>query len=66
MDVRRGALITILGGCLCATGLQSIATPPVAVASIADDESWSMPATVDDPAIFDEISAALATIGYPR
>ena len=36
------------------------------MASIADDESWSMPATVDDPAIFDEISAALATIGYPR
>lgn len=43
MDVRRGALITILGGCLCATGLQSIATPPVAVASIADDDIGQYP-----------------------
>ena len=32
---------------------------------IADDEPWDMPATVDDPAIFDEIRAALATVGYP-
>jgi propionyl-CoA synthetase len=36
------------------------------IAHIADDESWNMPATVDDPAIFDEITSALATIGYPR
>jgi len=36
------------------------------IASIADDEPWKMPATVDDPAIFDEITSALATIGYPR
>ena len=36
------------------------------IARIADDESWNMPATVDDPVIFDEITAALATIGYPR
>jgi propionyl-CoA synthetase len=36
------------------------------IASIADDEAWTMPATVDDPAIFDEITTALATIGYPR
>jgi propionyl-CoA synthetase len=27
---------------------------------IADGEAWSMPATIDDPAILDEISAALA------
>ncbi|MDX2378921.1 MAG: propionyl-CoA synthetase, partial [Acidimicrobiia bacterium] len=36
------------------------------IARIADDESWSMPATVDDPIIFDEITSALVTIGYPR
>ena len=36
------------------------------IASIANDESWSMPATVDDPVIFDEIASALATLGYPR
>jgi propionyl-CoA synthetase len=36
------------------------------IAQIADDEPWKMPATVDDPAIFDEITSALATIGYPR
>ena len=31
---------------------------------IADGESWDMPATVDDPVIFEEITAALSTIGY--
>ena len=36
------------------------------IAKIADDEPWEMPATVDDPVIFDEIAASLATIGYPR
>jgi len=36
------------------------------IARIASDEDWKMPATVDDPAIFDEITSALATIGYPR
>jgi propionyl-CoA synthetase len=36
------------------------------IARIAGDESWDMPATVDDPVIFDEITSALATIGYPR
>jgi propionyl-CoA synthetase len=36
------------------------------IACIADGESWNMPATVDDPAIFDEITSALITIGYPR
>lgn len=33
--------------------------------SIANGDIWQMPATVDDPAIFDEIAAALSTIGYP-
>jgi len=36
------------------------------IARIADGESWEMPATVDDPVIFDEITDALTTIGYPR
>ena len=36
------------------------------IARIASDEDWKMPATVDDPAIFGEITLALATIGYPR
>ena len=36
------------------------------MAKIAGGESWNMPATVDDPVIFDEITAALAAIGYPR
>ena len=36
------------------------------MAKIADGESWNMPATVDDPVIFDEITTAFATIGYPR
>ena len=35
------------------------------IARIADDEPWDMPATVDDPAIFDEITSALVRIGYP-
>jgi propionyl-CoA synthetase len=34
--------------------------------SIADGKPYKMPATIDDPAILDEISEALATIGYPR
>ena len=32
---------------------------------IADGESYKMPATIDDPVILDEISAALKTLGYP-
>jgi propionyl-CoA synthetase len=36
------------------------------IARIADNEPWDIPATVDDPVIFDEITSALATIGYPR
>ncbi|MFK7876151.1 MAG: AMP-binding protein [Paracoccaceae bacterium] len=31
---------------------------------IADDESFKMPATIDDPVILDEIRSALQTIGY--
>jgi propionyl-CoA synthetase len=30
--------------------------------SIADGESWAMPATIDDPAILDEISEAFAQL----
>ena len=33
--------------------------------SIADGEHWNMPATVDDPEIFDEIAVTLKALGYP-
>jgi propionyl-CoA synthetase len=33
---------------------------------IADSEEYKMPATIDDPAILDEIRDALKTIGYAR
>lgn len=32
---------------------------------IADGEPWKMPATIDDPAILDEIGGALGGLGYP-
>jgi propionyl-CoA synthetase len=32
--------------------------------SIADGQPWKMPATIDDPAILDEIGDALAALGY--
>jgi propionyl-CoA synthetase len=32
---------------------------------IADGEDYTAPATIDDPAILDEIGAALETVGYP-
>ena len=35
------------------------------IAKIADAEPWKMPATIDDPAILDEIKEALETLGYP-
>ncbi len=31
---------------------------------IADNQAWRMPATIDDPAILDEITDSLAEIGY--
>ena len=34
------------------------------VAKIADGAEWIMPATIDDPVILDEITAALKNIGY--
>ena len=34
------------------------------MAKIADGENWNMPATIDDPAILDEIKMALQSIGY--
>ncbi|MGB3243473.1 MAG: propionyl-CoA synthetase [Sulfitobacter sp.] len=36
------------------------------VVKIADGEPFKMPATIDDPAILDEIKAALQTIGYAK
>ncbi len=35
------------------------------MAAIADGREYRMPATIDDPAILDEIEAALAGLGYP-
>ncbi|MBC8210429.1 MAG: propionyl-CoA synthetase [Gammaproteobacteria bacterium] len=32
--------------------------------SIADNTEWKMPATIDDPAILDEVKAALQALGY--
>ena len=36
------------------------------MAKIADGETYKMPATIDDPAILDEITDALQTLGFPR
>ena len=33
---------------------------------IADSETWKMPATIDDPAILEEIGEALKSIGYAK
>ena len=35
------------------------------VKKIADGQPWTTPATIDDPAILDEIAEALARLGYP-
>ena len=34
------------------------------LAKIANGTDWTMPATIDDPVILDEVTAALKTIGY--
>jgi propionyl-CoA synthetase len=36
------------------------------VKKIADGAPYTAPATIDDPAILDEMTAALKTLGYPR
>ena len=36
------------------------------IRKIANGEAWTLPATIDDPAILDEISADLQKIGYPE
>jgi propionyl-CoA synthetase len=33
---------------------------------IADGEPYSIPATIDEPTLLDDVSEALRTIGYPR
>ncbi len=33
---------------------------------IADGDEWKMPATIDDPAILDEITESLKNLGYPK
>jgi len=34
--------------------------------AIADSREWKMPATIDDPAILDEIKGSLQTVGYAK
>ena len=34
--------------------------------NIADGSEWKMPATIDDPAILDEITESLQAMGYAR
>ncbi len=34
--------------------------------AIADGTPWSMPATIEDPAVLNEIGGALTKLGYPR
>ena len=36
------------------------------MASIADGEDFKLPATIDDPAILDEIREGTQAMGYPR
>src|SRR5262249_50056772 len=36
------------------------------IKKIADGVEYRLPPTIDDPAILDEITADLATLGYPR
>ena len=36
------------------------------VKKIADGVPYSVPATIDDPAILDEIGASLQSLGYPK
>ena len=33
---------------------------------IADGQPWKMPATIDDPAVLEEIAGGLKTAGYAR
>ena len=36
------------------------------VKKIADGKEYTVPATIDDPAILDEITEALRELGYPK
>ena len=36
------------------------------IRKIANGEDWQMPATIDDPAILDEITERLTILGYPQ
>jgi propionyl-CoA synthetase len=33
---------------------------------IADGQEYTVPATIDDPAVLHEIAEALQTLGYPK
>jgi propionyl-CoA synthetase len=36
------------------------------IKKIADGATWTMPATIDDPAILDELGETLKGLGYPQ
>ena len=35
------------------------------IRKMADGEEWSVPPTIDDPAVLDEIASRLEELGYP-
>ena len=35
------------------------------VRRIADGEAWTMPATIEEPAVLEEIAEAISRVGYP-
>ena len=37
----------------------------ITMKKIADGDAWTMPATIEDPAVFEEIARALKTRGLP-
>jgi propionyl-CoA synthetase len=36
------------------------------IKKLADGKDYRIPPTIDDPAVFDELAADLAALGYPR
>lgn len=54
--------------CMVVNGLPKTRSGKIlrgSMSKIADGEPWKTPATIDDPAILDEITAALLALGYP-
>jgi len=46
--------------------IDAAAAMPGTMRNIADGEPCTTPATIDGPAILDEIAAALRALGYPE